>query len=153
MNKFFPMNNGGGMGGNGNWKKSLPNFLGEDFFSDFQNLIFDNNGPKLNIYENGNELLCIFALPGLKLEEVDIYAYEKTLEVRGTLHVDYNGFRLIQEEITQGPFKRTVELPYPVRDDRVDASYQRGVLIIHLHRLIRSTPVKKKVNIQNLDDE
>lgn len=145
------MNAGGN--GNGNWKKALPNFLGDDFFSDFQNLIFDSNGPKINIYESGNEMLVTFALPGLKLEEVDIYAYERTLEVRGTLHVDYNGFRLVHEEITQGPFKRTIELPFPVRDDKVDASYQKGVLIVHLHRLIRSTPIKKKVNIHNLDDE
>lgn len=150
MNKFWPMNNNGG---NANWNKSFQSFFGDDFFSDFQNLIFDSSGPKLNIYESGNEILCVFALPGLKLEEVDIYAYEKTLEVKGTLHVNYNGFRTIQEEISQGPFKRTVELPYPVRDDKVDASYQRGILIIHLHRLIRSTPIKKKVNIQNLDEE
>ncbi len=152
MNKFWPMNNGGA-NGNNNWKKSMPSFLGEDFFSDFQNLLFDSSGPKINIYESGNEILCVFALPGLKLEDVDIYAYERTLEVRGTLHVDYNGFRLIQEEIPQGPFKRTIELPYPVRDDKVDASYQRGVLVVHLHRLIRSTKVNKKVNIQNLDEE
>lgn len=152
MNKFWSMNNNGGAN-NTNWKKMMPNFFGDDFFSDFQNILSDNGGPKINIYESGNEILCIISLPGLKLEEVDIYAYERTLEVRGTIHVDYNGFRLVKEEIPQGPFKRTIELPYPVRDDKVDASYQRGILIIHMHRLIRSTKLQNKVNVKNLDDE
>lgn len=141
---------------NSQWKKSLPKFLGEDFFSEFQGIFpdsYSNSGTRVNMYESGNELICIFALPGLKLEEVDIYAYQKTLEVRGTLHIDYSGYRLIQEEIVQGSFKRTIELPFPVRDDRVDASYKNGILIIHLHRLIQKNQINNKVNIKQLDEE
>ncbi|MBU8906373.1 Hsp20/alpha crystallin family protein [Desertibacillus haloalkaliphilus] len=143
MNNYLP----------NNWKDMLPKFLGDDFFSNFENLANDNSPAKVNIYETGNELLCVFSLPGLKLEDVDIYAYERTLEVRGSVHVDFSGFRLIQEEIPQGPFKRTLELPYPVRDDKVDAAFQRGLLVIHLHRLIRSNQAKQKINIKNLDEE
>ena len=134
------------------WKKMLPKFLGDDFFSQFDNLQFENSGVKVNIYESSNELLCVFAVPGLKLEEVDIYAYERTLEIRGNIHIDYKGFRIIQEEITQGPFKRTIELPFPVRDDKIDAAYQRGTLVIHLHRLIRPDQMKHKIKVKNLDE-
>ncbi|MGO4889709.1 Hsp20/alpha crystallin family protein [Anaerobacillus sp. MEB173] len=136
-----------------NWKKLLPGFLGDDFFSSFENLGFETNAFKVNVYESGNEVLCVFAIPGLKIEDVDIYVYQRTIEVRGNVHLDYNGFRLIQEEIPQGSVKRTLELPYPVREDKVDASYQRGMLMIHLHRLIRPNQVKKKVSVKNLDDE
>ena len=146
MDKFWQMNN---------WKNQLPKFLGDDFFSEFPGLLNNNSttGPQANIYESGNELMCVFALPGLKLEDVDIYTFQKTLEVRGMTHVDYKGFRLIQEELSQGPFKRTIELPYPVRDDKVSASYKNGLLIIHLHRKITSNQIKNKVNIKNLDEE
>ncbi|WP_096201833.1 Hsp20/alpha crystallin family protein [Bacillus sp. FJAT-45350] len=136
-----------------NWKSMLPKFLGDDFFSSFDNLSNENSVVRMNMYETSNELLCVFTLPGLKLEEVDIYAYERTLEVRGTLHTDFSGFRIIQEEIPQGPFKRTIELPFPIRDDKIDAAYQKGLLVIHLHRLIRSNHLKNKVSIKNLDDE
>ncbi|WP_096201838.1 Hsp20/alpha crystallin family protein [Bacillus sp. FJAT-45350] len=136
-----------------NWKDSIPDFLGNDFFSEFKGLVSDNNGSaRANIYESGNEIICTLSLPGLKLEEVDIYVYQRTLEIRGTLHFDYQGYRLIQEEISQGTIKRSIELPYPVRDDMVDATYRNGILIIHLHRLIQSNKVRKKVNVKNLDD-
>lgn len=138
---------------NTNWNKGLPNFMGDDFFSEFKNLMFDNNGPKVNIYESGNEILVIFSLPGLKMEDIDIYAHEKTLEVRCTIHTDYQGFRLIQDEILQGPVKRTIELPYPIRDDKVDASYQRGLLSIYLHRLIRTNNIKNKIKVKNLEED
>ncbi|WP_216828686.1 Hsp20/alpha crystallin family protein [Alkalihalobacterium elongatum] len=143
MNNHFP---------NG-WQKMIPKFLGDDFFSNFDQVNFQNVGTKVNIYENGNELLCVFALPGLKLEDVDIYSYERTLEVRGTIHSNFNGYRLIQEEFPQGPFKRTIELPFPVREDKMDASFQRGLLIIHLHRLIKPNQMKQKIKIKNLDEE
>ena len=137
-----------------NFKNNLPNFLGSDFFSEFQGMVNNaNNGARVNIYESGNELICTFALPGLKLEDVDIYAYQRTLEIRATQHIDYKGFRLIQEEIAQGPLKRTIELPYPVRDDKVEATYRGGMLIIHLHRLIQSNQIKKKINVANLDED
>lgn len=145
MNKYWP----------NNWKKSLPNFLGEDFFSSFENMDIEssssNTNVNMNIYESGHELMCIFALPGLKLEDVDIYVYEKTLEIRGAVHIDDDGFKLLHQEIYQGPVKRTVELPYAVRDDKVEALFKRGHLFIHLYRLIRPTQSKGKVIVQNLD--
>ncbi|WP_139367523.1 Hsp20/alpha crystallin family protein [Bacillus alkalicellulosilyticus] len=142
MNNHFP----------NNWKGMLPNFLGDDFFSSFNQLATNSSTTKVNIYESGNELIVVFSLPGLKVEEVDIYAYERTLEVRGTVHIDFNGFRLVQEEMVQGPIKRSIELPFPVKEDKVDAAYQRGMLVIHLHRLIRPNQVKQKINIKNLDE-
>ncbi|GAE34314.1 Hsp20/alpha crystallin family protein [Halalkalibacter akibai] len=145
MNKYWP----------NNWKKSLPNFLGEDFFASFENMDIEgsstNTSINMNMYESGHELLCIFTLPGLKLEDVDIYVYEKTLEVSGTMHIDYNGFRLLHQEIYQGPVKRTVELPFAVRDDKVEAFFKGGNLFIHLFRLIRPEQSKNKVVVQNLD--
>ncbi|WP_059104085.1 Hsp20/alpha crystallin family protein [Shouchella shacheensis] len=144
------------------WKKSLPSFLGEDFFSSFENMDFESSpgsttsstssSSSVNIYESGHELLCIFALPGLKLEDVDIYVYEKTLEVRGTMHIDYNGFHLLHQELYQGPVMRTLELPYAVRDDKVEALFKRGLLFIHLHRLIRPNQSKNKIIVQDMDN-
>ncbi|MBM4765222.1 Hsp20/alpha crystallin family protein [Bacillus sp. B15-48] len=160
MNKYWPKN----------WKNKLPmpNFLGEDFFSTFEQ--FENMevetesepnqqiskhsrtaGIKVNIYESGHELLCIFRLPGLKLKEVDIDVYDKFLEVKGTVHIHDNGFRPIQQEIFQGSVFRKVELPYPVRTDKIDASYHHGYLLITLHRLIRSDLGKPKIVIHDHD--
>jgi HSP20 family protein len=158
MNKYWPKE----------WEKALPNFLGEDFFSSFEQLEKmdpDNTSqPKapastkknisslhVNVYESGHELLCVFKLPGLKLKEVDIDVYDQTIEVKGSVFVEDNGFRPISKEIFEGPVERKVKLPYPVRSDKIDASYHHGYLFILLHRLIRANAQKPKIYIDDLD--
>lgn len=166
LNKYWPEE----------WKKKLPNFLGEGFFQNFEsfenweNVEFEtektgaaankatkkvdvNNSSsiRINIYESGHELLCIARLPGLEIKNVDIDVYDSTLEISGTVRVKNNGFRAIQEEIYQGPVRRRVSLPYPVRQDKISASYKHGHLMILLHRHLRSEDSKPKIIIDDLD--
>ncbi|WP_163970571.1 Hsp20/alpha crystallin family protein [Oceanobacillus halotolerans] len=160
MNKYWP----------NNWKKSLPNFLGEDFWSTFEDLDLENaevetsqtnnnsnsnnsSGIKVNICEAGNELLCIFRLPGLVLEDVEVDVYDLTLEVVGTIQIDHKGFRPMHMELYQGPVRRKVKLPYPARHDKINATYQHGYLYLHLHRLIPSGETKQKLQVKTDDDE
>ncbi|WP_209124776.1 Hsp20/alpha crystallin family protein [Alkalihalobacillus sp. BA299] len=133
------------------WKKSLTKFMDDDFWVDFQEMMYENT-PKINLYESGNELFCLVALPGLKdVSQIDVYAYKRVLEIKGLIHLRFPNFRLIQEELLHGRFERTIELPYPVRDDKVEATYQNGILYVHLHRLISASEEKKRVNIQHLE--
>lgn len=154
MNKYWPKK----------WNKQLPNFLGEDFFSSFDFLEEDEqqstadthspsqlSGIKVNIYESANELLCIFRVPGLNLNDVHIDVYDKTLEITGRVQIDHLQFRPIHLELYEGPITRKVKLPYPVRHDKMDASYSSGYLYLRLHRLIRPKETEQKLKIKNLD--
>jgi HSP20 family molecular chaperone IbpA len=155
LNKYWPKA----------WKEKLPNFLGEDFFSSFENFeMNDMDNPntsgtnnnnyssvKVNICESDNELLCIFRIPGLNLEEVEVDVYDMTLEIVGQVNIDHQGFRPLQLELYQGPVKRQVKLPYPCRHDKIRATYRHGYLYIRLHRLFRTKDTKQKLDIQNLD--
>jgi len=159
LNKYWPKK----------WNNKLPNFLGEDFFSSFDcmendeenpsqantNSIDPNNssGIKVNLYESENELLCIFRVPGLILEDVFIDVYDRTLEVTGRVEIDHKDFQPVQLELYQGPVTRKVKLPYPARHDKIDAAYQHGYLYIRLHRLIRSKETKQRIKIKDLDKE
>ncbi|MEB1806101.1 MAG: Hsp20/alpha crystallin family protein [Bacillaceae bacterium] len=129
-----------------NWDRSVHDLLGEDFSQEFPALVKNHAEVLVNIYESGKELICTFALPGLKEEEVDIYLEHNLLELRGTLFVDNRDFRLVQEGILQGPFKRTIELPYPVLEENVQYNYERGLLSVYLQRKPRSKSRKTKSN-------
>ncbi|WP_018933164.1 Hsp20/alpha crystallin family protein [Gracilibacillus lacisalsi] len=161
MNKYWPKK----------WNEKLPNFLGEDFFSSFDFLEDEENGNnntnnnnneqmlkntgssiKVNICESENELLCIFRVPGLNLEDVEIDVYDKTLEITGTVGVDHKGFSPIHMELYQGPVIRKVQLPYPAYHDKVEAYYHHGYLYVLLHRLIRSKETKQKLDVQDLEE-
>jgi HSP20 family protein len=134
------------------WKQYAQNLLGDDFFGDFKGLLKDK-GPMVNVYESGNEILCLIALPGLKkLNDIDIYVNYSTLNVQGKVAYKFKGFRLIQDEIYEGSFNRTIELPFPVRDHPIDATYEKGLLLVHLHRLIERHDSKPKINIKELEE-
>lgn len=154
MNKYWPKK----------WNEQLPNFLGDDFFSNFNFLENDEqkqaetkhspnqmSGIKMNMYESANELLCIFRVPGLDLEHVVIDVYDKTLEISGRIQIDHEQFHPVQLELYEGPVTRKVKLPYPVRHDKMDASYTSGYLYLRLYRLIRSNDTKQNIKIKNLD--
>lgn len=159
MNKYWPKG----------WKDKLPNFLGEDFFSTFENFEMNDmeNNPnppggsnsnnyssiKVNICESDNELLCIFRIPGLHLEDVEVDVYDMTLEIVGSVSIDHKGFRPVQLELYQGPVKRKVKLPYPARHDKIHATYKHGYLYVHLHRLFRNKETKQKLDIKDEEME
>ncbi len=135
------------------WRKNLDQFFGENFWNDFESIIKPNI-PQINMYKTENEILCYVNVPGMRdINQIEIYADHTTLELRGNIHLDYAQGSVVREEILQGNFDRKIQLPYPVRSDKIDATYQHGVLIIQLHRLISDKSSRNKVNIRMLEDE
>lgn len=133
------------------WQQHFKKIFDDDFFSNFQHLMTDS-GPKVNLYENGNELVCIIALPGLKdMNDVSIFANKQALDVRGRFRLDVPHFQIVQEEIFHGTFTRSIDLPFAVRHDQIDASYQYGLLTIHMHRLIPTHENQQKIDIKDLE--
>lgn len=128
------------------WRKQWDHFFGDEFWNGFAPF-FDNAHSQLNLYQGENELLVVLSLPGLaKVEDVDIFVNHQTLEVKGKINLNFKGFDLIQEGIFQGKFEREIPLPYTVKEDRIKATYKRGLLLIHLHKLIPDDS-RKKVDV------
>lgn len=141
MDQFKNMNN---------WRKQWDHFFGDEFWNEFTPFL-DNAHSQLNLYQGENELLVVLSLPGLiKVEDVDIYVNHQTLEVQGKINLNFKGFDIIQEGIFQGSFQREIQLPYTVKEDRIKASYKRGLLLIHLHKQIPDDS-RKKVEVVDRD--
>lgn len=135
------------------WQQNFHKFLDDDFWIDFKDIMFDK-GPKVNIYESGNEVICLIFLPGLKdVNSVNLFTYKQVLEISGKLQFHIPHFRLIQEELLQGDFKRSIELPFPVRDDKIEATYHHGILTVHLHRLLSNPEHRNRISIKNLEEQ
>ena len=132
------------------WRKNFDQFFGDEFWNGFEPML-QNMQTQTNLYKNENEILCLLALPGLvNPDEVELYIRPQHIEVKGRIHLPVppdSNFELSEEGIFQGDFERIVELPFTVRDDKVDATYENGLLFIHLHRNIPNN-TKRKVLIQ-----
>ncbi|MFC0523689.1 Hsp20/alpha crystallin family protein [Pontibacillus salicampi] len=134
------------------WRKNLDKFFGEDFWGGFEDVIKPKI-PQTNLYQSDNEIMLYVNIPGLEdINKVDLYVNYTTLDLRGVIALSPPHHQLMQEEIMQGSFERSIELPFPVRGDKIKATYQSGLLIIQLHRLIQPETNKQRIHIKNLEE-
>lgn len=98
--------------------------------------------PPLNLWQDENCLYCEAELPGMKLEDLEIYATGgNQLSIKGKREAPAheNGTWLRQER-GYGNFARVLTLPQPVDSGKVEAELRNGVLCITLPKREEAKP-------------
>ncbi|UOR10211.1 Hsp20/alpha crystallin family protein [Halobacillus amylolyticus] len=135
------------------WKKNIDQFFGKDFFGDFEGFMKPSI-PQINLYQYDNELLCMVNVPGMSHpKNVDVVVDHATLILTGRIEINHRGGHQLKSEIATGTFERSIDLPFAVRSDKIDATYKHGLLIIQLHRFISDATNQKPIRIRHLEDE
>lgn len=88
--------------------------------------------PFLDLYETGDSLVLEVDLPGIDPEDVLIKVYEDIIIIEGVRREARRekGLRYICMERSFESFRRTVNIPVPVRTFEGRASYADGVLTV-----------------------
>jgi len=92
------------------------------------------NFPPVNVWEDGDVLHFEAELPGLKLNDLEIYVTgnnQLTLKGERKATTPEKAVRHRQERAF-GKFVRTLTLPYAVDANKVDARFENGVLQVKL---------------------
>jgi len=92
--------------------------------------------PAMNVWSNEDGAVITAELPGMDSEQLDIAVEGNVLTVSGTREREAvpEGTTYHRRERGYGKFTRTFELPFQVQVDKVEATYQNGVLHITLPR-------------------
>lgn len=100
--------------------------------------------PALNVWSNGEALLITAEVPGVKPEDLEISVVGDTLSLSGVRQADDlpQGARYHRQERGFGKFARTLQLPFPVKVEAIEATFKDGVLRIHLPRADEDRPRK-----------
>jgi HSP20 family protein len=90
--------------------------------------------PRVDVIDRDTEILVRAELPGIDKKDIHIDLTGSLLTLRGERHEEQkteegNYYRA---EIVRGSFRRTLQLPTEVKADAADATFERGVLEIHL---------------------
>jgi HSP20 family protein len=98
--------------------------------------------PSMDVSENEMQYLISVDLPGVKIDEVKLELHEDRLTISGTrTPVERpEGTQFHREERSFGAFRRTLVLPKSVDTDKVDASYQSGVLEVVVPKVAKAQP-------------
>jgi HSP20 family protein len=100
--------------------------------------------PALNIWSSEEGLVVNAEVPGIDVEDIDISVVGETLTLSGARKSEdlEEGARYHRQERGYGKFNRSVELPFPVDIDKVEATFKNGVLHISLPRSEADKPKK-----------
>ncbi|MGI8314593.1 Hsp20/alpha crystallin family protein [Halobacillus mangrovi] len=135
------------------WKTNLDRFFGQDFWGDFEGMMKPSI-PYVNMYQYDNELLCFVNIPGMNHpKNVDVFVDHSILTLKGKIEINHRGGHQILSEIADGTFERSVDLPFPVRDDKIEATYKHGLLVIQLYRQITDSSKQRPISIRHIEDE
>jgi len=103
----------------------------------------------LDVRETDAEYVIEASLPGFKTEELDISVVENTLTIRavrtGQEQTKKAG-RYVRRERYEGEMSRIITLSTPIASDKVAATYEQGVLTVHIPKTEKATA--KRITVQ-----
>ena len=103
--------------------------------------------PHTDIYEENDQLVMKTELPGINKEDVNITLQGDRLTIKAEKKeaVVEDAARYIRER-QYGQYFRSVTLPFPVKEDKISATFENGVLELRLSKSEESKA--KKIEIK-----
>jgi len=129
---------------------SLQREMNRMFDSAFTNRIMDrplnsHDFPAINVWTKADSGQVVTAeIPGMDIDDLDIKVVGESLTISGerrTLGND-ESVKYHRQERGYGNFSRTIQLPFPVDVNKVEANYEKGILKIWLPRAESDKPRK-----------
>lgn len=129
-----------------------------DPFRDFdrltQQLLGTTNRPAvmaMDAWREGDRFVIEFDLPGVARESIDLDVERNVLTVRAERVAGNGDWQMLANERTRGSFSRQLVLGDNLDLDRIEASYDAGVLRLVVPVAERAKP--RKIEIGSADQE
>ena len=103
--------------------------------------------PPLEMYEKEDKFIVRAELPGIKKDEIDISMTGDTLTIKG----ERKATKEVKEEeyhrceVCYGSFLRSVTMPGAVDVDKIEATYEDGILEIQVPKAKEAKPSKVQI--------
>jgi len=134
------------------WKpfSDLDRFFGDD---DWLMPVFPRvelTKPAMDVKETDKEVIAEVEIPGFDPERVDVSVEDGVLRVKGSMdekkEEKEKGYW--RKEIRTGSFERMVRLPVAVKEDAIEATYEKGVLKIVMPKAEAKPSSKVKIQVK-----
>jgi HSP20 family protein len=98
--------------------------------------------PVCDVFEDREAIKIVAELPGVKSEDVKLTLENNLLTVRGEKKqaAEERTERVHRYERSYGSFERAFALPSTVDPERIQATYQNGILTVTLPKVERARP-------------
>jgi HSP20 family protein len=122
--------------------------------SRFMNGLVEGNGrstqswiPTVDVWESEDEVVYAFDLPGIPEDKISIELDDGALTVTGEREREptVDDGRYARFERRYGTFSRTIGVPQGVTESSVAATYEQGVLTVHIAKPEQPKPRKIQI--------
>ena len=103
--------------------------------------------PLINLWVGEDSVAVSAELPGIAPDEVDLTVRENTLTLKGERDPRMEDEKSVwhRRERVYGSFSRTMQLPFRVDPQKVEARFANGLLEVELHRPEADRPMKIQI--------
>jgi len=103
----------------------------------------------LDVYTTPSEIVLTANVPGLKPEDVQVTVEGDTLSIDGEFKAPMENVEYIFQERPYGKFSRKLTINVPVDANKVEATFDSGVLTVTLPKAEAARPKTIKVEAKN----
>ncbi|MCF7822612.1 MAG: Hsp20/alpha crystallin family protein [Candidatus Marinimicrobia bacterium] len=134
-------------------RPSMPSLVDDMFRSFFDEPAHSGSDtwrPAMDARELEQSYEINFSMPGFKKDEIHVSMNNNTLTVKG-VHEDKkaeNGSNYLYREIAYGTFERSLYLPENVNGDKIEASYEDGILHLNIAKKKEALPKEIEVKVK-----
>ncbi len=103
--------------------------------------------PSIDMYEKEDSFILRVEIPGVNKEDVDISLSGDTLTIKGERKPveEAKDFEYQCSEVCYGNFSRSIDMPTPVDQGKIDATYHNGMLEIRLQKVQEAIPARIQI--------
>jgi len=133
------------------------NFFGDSFLTPFSRglpppALAARGGfmaPRVDVKETDKAVVVSAELPGIDEKDVELVLKDGVLTLKGEkkYEKDQNDENVHTMERSYGSFRRSFQIPDSVDADKIDASFDKGVLTITLPRKPDAVKTEKRIKI------
>jgi HSP20 family protein len=133
-----------------NWpfyKNNYDRLLDELFNIDNSSLRSSSAILRGDLVDEGDNLLLVAEIPGIKKENVKITFFENTLTISGERDAFQlpEGAQWLKNERITGKFSRSFKLPSDIDSSKVTAEYKDGLILVSLIKSEKAKPKEIKI--------
>jgi HSP20 family protein len=101
----------------------------------------------LDVYATEEQAVISAAVPGMRPEDLEVTVHQNTISLSGTIGSvaetqEAKGATWYIHEVENGTYQRSVTLPFPLDPDRVEASFEHGIVRIVAPKAAHAKPHK-----------
>ncbi len=102
--------------------------------------------PLIHVREEGDKVIVTVDLPGVRREDMEVFATEKSIEVEAKMKEEcrFERWGAVQRSISFKSFRKIISLPTVVDPGKAKTRFDKGVLEVTLPRKYR----KRRIHVE-----